>query len=77
LLTINRGNSLSDINEFIIENDYSFPILMDKNISVSRNYGISNLPTTIFIDKNGIIKTIKIGSYNSVEEIENDLASIQ
>ena len=50
---------------------------MDKDISVSRNYGISNLPTTIFIDKNGIIKTIKIGSYNSVEEIENDLASIQ
>ena len=76
-ITINKGDSLSAIIEFIAENDYSFPVLRDESNSVSFDYGISHLPTTVFIDKDGIIQVIKIGKYHSIAEIESDLASIR
>ncbi len=45
--TIEKGK------KFINDNGYSFPIYFDEN----NEYGISALPTTIFIDKNGNIVT--------------------
>ena len=75
-ITINRGDSLSALIEFVGENEYSFPILMDIRRSVSLDYGISSIPVTLFIDKYGVIQVKKIGAYHSIAEIESDFASI-
>ena len=76
-ITISKGDALSALMEFIGENEYSFPILMDIDRSVSLDYGISGIPVTIFIDKGGIIQVIKIGAYHSIAEVESDLVSIR
>jgi len=76
-ITVNRGDSLSALIEFVGGNDYSFPMLRDVDNSVSPDYGVSKIPTTIYIDKEGVIQVIKVEAYNSIAEIESDLASIR
>ena len=58
-------------------NEYSFTVLIDEKSHITLDYGITRIPTTIFIDQYGVIRVIKIGKYHSVAEIEDDLASIQ
>lgn len=41
--------------EFINEAGYTFPVYFDTEQQAAYTYGISSIPTTIFIDKNGSI----------------------
>jgi len=63
IIAINATNqdSLTDVTQFIEEYGISFPILLDLSGTVSRDYLVHSLPTTYFIDKNGVIKEIIIG----------------
>ena len=63
IIAINSTNqdSLYDVSKFIEEHEISFPIPLDLTGSVSRDYSIHSLPTTYFIDKNGVIQNIIIG----------------
>ncbi len=54
-------DSQSDVSRFIQQHGITFPIPLDSTGSVSRDYLIHSLPTTYFIDKNGVIKEIIIG----------------
>ena len=51
----NQGQegSVGDIAEFLSENQYTFPVVMDESGHVFSQYGISAFPTTYMIDKNG------------------------
>ncbi len=48
-------------NEFAMQHDISFPILLDRAGSVSRMFQMQALPTTFFIDREGIIQEVVIG----------------
>jgi len=63
IIAINSTNqdSLTDVLRFIEEHGITFPIPLDQTGAVSRDYLIHSLPTTYFIDKNGIIKEVIIG----------------
>ncbi len=76
LITINLRESLSVVTQFMQSNNLSFPVLLDTDGSVSLNYNVSGIPTTFFIDKDGIIKEKRLGSFNSVAEIEDYLEKI-
>jgi peroxiredoxin len=39
----------------------TFPIPLDQSGAVSRTYGVRSLPTTFFIDRNGVIRQIQNG----------------
>ena len=76
LITVNLRESLSVITQFMQSNNLSFPVLLDTDGSVSLNYNVSGIPTTFFIDKDGIIKEKRLGPFNSVAEIESYLKNI-
>lgn len=40
---------------FIEESGYTFPVYYDTDQSAAYTYGISSIPTTVFIDQNGVI----------------------
>ena len=63
IIAINATNqdSMSDISQFIHKHELTFPIALDKTGSASRDYLVHSLPTTYFIDKNGVIQDIIIG----------------
>lgn len=48
-----QEGSISYISEFLEENDYTFPVLMDTTYSLFNGYAIMAFPTTFMIDGNG------------------------
>jgi len=76
ILAININESPSQVQGFMQENRLSFPVLLDESGEVAEQYGIRYIPTTIFIDSDGIIRNIKQGAYPSRAAIEADLKKI-
>jgi peroxiredoxin len=54
-------DTLGDVEPFRTEFGLSFPILLDKNGEVNRLYQVQALPTSFFIDSQGIITEVMIG----------------
>jgi peroxiredoxin len=76
LLTVNGGESVDKVARFMNENGLSFPVLLDTKKSIVRAYNVRAIPTTFFIDKDGIIKDIKVGAFSSDVEIQQKLDKI-
>ncbi len=56
--------------------DLSLPVLLDTEAAVSRRYSIAAIPTTYFIDEDGIIQKKIIGALSSKAQIESELSKI-
>lgn len=52
---LDREGSKEDIIEFLQQDKYTFPVVMDNNGELAYQYGISAYPTTFIIDKEGYI----------------------
>lgn len=53
-----------DVKGFAHKNGITFPILLDTNDQVNEKYQILSIPTTYFIDHNGIIQNKYTGAMN-------------
>ena len=49
------------VAEFIAEFGLSFPIMLDRTGEVNRLYQVQSLPTSFFIDKDGVIQEVVVG----------------
>jgi peroxiredoxin len=76
ILAVNNGEREAFVQSFIDSNGLTFPVLLDPNRAVGTVYQVSAIPTTFFIDADGIIKRIKSGSFTSQSEIGNILKSL-
>ena len=77
LLAINIGERPSQVAEFMQGQGLSFPVLLDSNGKVTERYYVTGIPTTFFIDKDGIIQYIKVGLFQSKAEIESSLSKLK
>jgi cytochrome c biogenesis protein CcmG/thiol:disulfide interchange protein DsbE len=80
ILAVNQGESPALVSQFVDVFGITFPVLLDADYAVSIAYNIRGLPTTFFIDKDGIIREIKIGAIISTTDLEarlNDLISAE
>jgi thiol-disulfide isomerase/thioredoxin len=75
VLAVNMQESESDIQKFTNELGLTFPILLDSDGLVSRLYRVQGLPTTYFIDPEGRISFIHIGTISETQ-IEDYLMKI-
>lgn len=76
LLAINVGESIPEIEDFMREFNLTLPVLLDRDMGVTRTYNITGYPTTFLIDKNGIIQGKQIGAFPDTESIEVGLKKI-
>ena len=76
LLAINMGDTPSQVKEFLQSHNLSLPVLLDTKQVISQKYSIRAIPTTFFIDKDGIIQVVRIGAFPNKEAIESDLNKI-
>ncbi len=67
ILGINYNEEREKILKFTQEMGVTFPIILDKELKLTRRYGVLSLPATFFIDKKGIIRDQYKGEI--VEEI--------
>ena len=63
ILAINASNqdNLENVNNFFIEYGLSFPILFDQDGKIQKLYQVSALPTSFFIDSQGIVHEVVVG----------------
>ena len=75
ILGINEGDNEYAVGRYVEEENITFRILLDENENVGYLYGIVGYPTSIFIDKNGIIQAIYLGELTP-EQMERNLRLI-
>ncbi|NLC43989.1 MAG: TlpA family protein disulfide reductase [Clostridiales bacterium] len=63
--------------EFIDDNGFTFPILLDRDDSVWAIYQQRGIPANYMIDKEGTVKYLKPGAFSSLEEMEAFLEALK
>ena len=64
VLGINQAESSETIQRFAQNTGVTYPLLVDEDWVVNNMYGVSNLPTTIFVDADGVIQEVFVGTMN-------------
>lgn len=62
LLAINIGENSDTIFTFTADYPVTFPLLMDTDSAVLRQYPVRGLPTTFVIDKHGRMAYMAVGA---------------
>lgn len=71
VISINIAEPIGDAREFVRQKGLIFPVLLDRDASVTRKkYGVYVVPTLFLIGKNGVIKDKAYG-YLSEEGLES------
>ena len=69
-------DSVSDVESFVQEFKLTYPILLDRDGRVSNSYQIEGLPTTFFINREGIIRTLVVGGPMSETFIRSKIETL-
>ena len=75
VLTINLDRDQAQIAQSMELFGISFPVLLGA-ADISELYGIRGIPTTFFMDKDGIIQRKVIGAFQDLADIESQLDKI-
>jgi peroxiredoxin len=75
VLAVNAKESESLVRPFIEANGFTFPVLLDPAGSVVNQYQVRSFPTTIVIDRDGVVRHIQVGMI-SEEELEGIVAPL-
>lgn len=74
VIGVNVGEDLDLVREYVEENNLTFPVALDSEADIASEYLVSGLPTTYFIDEDGIIYGRYPGmmTYNMMLEFSNE-----
>jgi thiol-disulfide isomerase/thioredoxin len=75
MLGVNARELSSTVSTYVTRGGFSWKMLMDYDGKVSDIYRINSYPTTLFIDRNGYIRSIYIGAI-SPEQLEKRIEKI-
>ncbi len=62
ILGVNQGESVQTIADFGTSFGLTYPLLYDAENVVNDAYDVFNLPTTIFIDRYGVVREVYVGA---------------
>lgn len=72
-ISVNIQEDESIVREFVQKGGYSWTFVIDTTGEVTKNYRVVTIPANFFLDKEGIIRAVKIGAVTK-REIESRLA---
>jgi peroxiredoxin len=61
VLAVNSQEGASTVKDFIQNNGFTFPVLLDSQGQVMNRYHVRALPTSFIIDRQGVIQHIQTG----------------
>ena len=64
VIGVNQGESAETVQEFGIRQNISYPLLVDDDNAVNLSYSVVSLPTTIFINADGVVEEVIVGIVN-------------
>ena len=65
VLGVNQAEDKATVQAFLDERNLTFPVALDSQYEASQRYQVNSLPSTFFIDRNGVIREIVIGQMNA------------
>jgi len=77
VLAINVQDGFGNARDYAKANGLTFTIPVDIPGKVAELYGARGLPTSFFIDSDGVIKSIKVGPFINTEEIEQRMVTFK
>ncbi len=75
VLAINQAEDDQAASQFAQQLHLTFPILLDHDGAIARQYQLQALPTSFFIDRDGVIRAASLGQMNRAY-IEAELAKL-
>ena len=69
-------DNLSDIHQFMRENNITFPVVLDFDGKVSRTYQIQAFPTTFLLERDKSIRSVMIGGPVSAAWLRSEIEQI-
>ncbi len=75
VLAINNAEEEARVRQFVSEFQLTFPILLDPDGSVANKYAVLGLPTSFFVDREGIVRAANIGAMSRAY-IEAQIAAL-
>jgi peroxiredoxin len=76
VLAVDMQETDAQVAAFVDEMGLTFPILMDRDGSVSARYQVKALPSTFFIDREGIIQNVTLGGPMAPAFIESQVTGL-
>ena len=70
IVAVNLEDSTSQVKQFFGDNEVSFIVALDKNAQITSSYATGYIPTTFFIDSQGIIRYIKVGAFADEKQLQ-------
>lgn len=61
VLAVNAGQDQVTVAAFMKKIGVSYPALLDENSAIAKRYGVVGLPTTFFVDRQGVVRAKLIG----------------
>lgn len=61
VLAVNAGDTKEDASAFMDELELTFEVVLDSNLEVEEQFRVRGLPSTFFIDQDGVIQILHIG----------------
>jgi peroxiredoxin len=62
ILAVNLREDPESVKRFVAEYEMTFPVLLDERGKVAASYFVRGIPTSIFLDGEGIIQTVHTGT---------------
>lgn len=63
-INMTTNDTPNQVPAFVAEFGVTFPIALDETGEVSRAYQVMGLPTSVFIDRDGIVSEVRLGAIN-------------
>ncbi len=58
---VNLQGEPGEVRSFAAQAGVHFPILLDRDLAVAHNYLVRAIPTTYFLDRDGVIRDVQVG----------------
>lgn len=76
VVAINAGEAVSLVQPFVDENNLTFDVLLDPDMRAMTAFRVASLPTSFFVDRQGVIRE-RHGGALTLAEIESSMAPLR
>lgn len=63
IVAVNLQEDPATVQSFMDRNGYDFPVLLDRNGSIAREYGVRGIPTSYVVHSDGRLLAMLVGPY--------------
>jgi hypothetical protein len=67
---VNLGQSASQVSHYLEGRNFTFTVLLDENYVTGQDYQVRYTPTTVIIDRDGVLRESIVGPFKDAAAIK-------